>query len=115
MKKKINHWLHVLASAGVYAALLVAWQRFSIDGARLVLLSGMWILIACSLCIAIAGPGDVKPIASRIAYLFSGLVLGAVAVAVTWCGYPVTGSLFLVAVCFSRAIARSALKAKAGV
>ncbi|WP_175783726.1 hypothetical protein [Burkholderia ambifaria] len=115
MKKKISHWLHVLVSAGVYAALLIGWQGFSIDGARLVLLSGMWIFIACALCIAIAGPGDVKPIASRIAYLFSGLVLGVVAIAVTWCGYPVTGSLFLVAVCFSRAVVRLALKAKAGV
>ncbi|WP_194132154.1 hypothetical protein [Burkholderia cenocepacia] len=115
MKAKIKHWWSVLAKACVYAALLVAWLHYHLDGARLVLMACMWILIVCAVPAVFVGAPEVKVIPSRAAYWLAGARDLAVSVIVIWCGYPVTGTLFLVAVCFVRAVVRVAVGAKTGV
>lgn len=113
MKAKIKQWWSVLAKAVIYAALLVAWLHYQLDGARLVLMACMWILIVCAVPAAFVGAPELKVIPSRVAYWFAGVRDVAVSIVVIWCGYPVTGALFLVAVCFVRAAVRAALEAKA--
>ncbi len=113
MKAKIKHWCSVLAQGAIYAALLVAWLHYSLDGARLVLMAFMWILVVCAGLAVLVGPPEVKPIPSRVAYWLAGGRDISVSVVVIWCGYPVTGALFFVAVCFVRATVRSARGAKA--
>lgn len=109
MKAKGKYLLSVLFCAAVYLALLAAWLKFSLDGARLVLLAWVWIFVALAVAFSFfAEPKDVKPAPSMLVFeIRCGTRIGVGVVLVAH-GDVLAGALFIAAALFMGAIKRAA-------